>query len=171
MPGYQDQKSWATGVLESVHVDDIHDQKHRKNGSLDVLSTGQINGDGSRSFKVFGLAPDQTSTPTGMRDDILLLSWLIVLLRTREGGQIKYDWAYKGRANGFKHEPINTSLSMDEVMTGSQSNIGQIAEAVSGHISTVVLNQDAAISTPASLLLSTSSLTYTSEEAKEEVSI
>lgn len=156
--------------MGSIHVDDIHGQNHPGNESVDALSAGQADGDGFRSFKVVGLAPDQTSTPTGMRDEILLLSWLIVLLRTQESSQISYDWAYKGREDGFEHEPVNRCLSTDEVMTGLQSNVAQTAAAISRHITTVAPSQCTAMPSPGSLLLSTSSLSQKSKEAKDEVS-
>lgn len=156
--------------MRSIQVDGIQDHIHWKNESVDMLSTGQADCDGFRSFKVVDLEPDQPITSTGMRDEILLLSWLIVLMRTREGSQISYDWAYKCRANGFKNEPVNRCLSMDEVMTRSQSAVGQIAAVIARHITTVEPRQRAAMPGPASLLLSTSSLSQKSEETNDEVS-
>ncbi len=156
--------------MEFIHVDDIHGQNHPRNESANTLSTGQSDGGGFRSFKIVGLAPDQTSTPTGMREEILLLSWLIVLLRTKESSRISYDWAYNGRGNGFEHEPVKRSLSTDEVMTGLQSNVAQIAAKISRHIMIVAPSQCTAMSGPGSLLLSTSSMSQTSEEAKDKVS-
>jgi hypothetical protein len=155
--------------MGSIQVDEIGDRNNRKDGSVGVLSTDRADEHGFRSFKIDGIASDQI-TPTGMREEILLSSWLIVLLRTREGGQIRYDWAYKYQQNGFKDEPINVSLSADEVMTGLQDHVGQIATAISRNISTVAQSQHASISTPASLFLSTGSLSKTPQTAKDEVS-
>ncbi|RDL33296.1 AMP-binding enzyme [Venustampulla echinocandica] len=153
--------------MGSIHVDNIQDQNRRGNESVGMLSTGQADG-GLRSFKIVGLALDQTTALTGMRDEILLLSWLIVLLRTQDGGQICYDWAYKGRENGFQHEPVNRSLSMEEVKAGLQSTVGQTAAAISSYLTMIAPSQLAAMSSPVSLYLSTSSLSPPSEEAKDE---
>ncbi|KAB8074309.1 hypothetical protein BDV29DRAFT_156789 [Aspergillus leporis] len=147
--------------MGSIHSSDIHDQDPLNNGSTDVLG----NGDDFSSFEVASLAADQTATPTGMREELVLLSWLLVLLRTREGGQIRFYWAYKGSG----HEPLTGSLSIDEVMTtGLQSNIGQTAAAISRQIATVASSQPEAAAGPVSLLLSTGSLSQTSEGATDE---
>ncbi|KAJ9630494.1 Nonribosomal peptide synthetase 4 [Taxawa tesnikishii (nom. ined.)] len=57
---------------------------------------------------------------------------------------------------------------MEEVMTGLQDNVKQVAAAISLDVATAVSNQHAITSDPAALLLSTSSLSRTSEEAKDE---
>lgn len=119
------------------------------------------NGDFS-SFQIAHLASEQITTPTGMKEEIVLLSWLMVLLRSREDSQISYDWSYKDFANGTEPESVN-KLLMNEVMKGLQSNVGEVATAISRSI-------PAGASSPASLILSTSSLSRTSEEAKDEVS-
>lgn len=119
------------------------------------------NGDFS-SFQIAHLSSEQITTPTGMKEEIVLLSWLVVLLRSREDSQISYDWSYKDFANGTEPESVN-KLLMNEVMKGLQSNVGEVATAISRSI-------PAGASSPASLILSTSSLLRTSEEAKDEVS-
>ncbi|KAF2102365.1 nonribosomal siderophore peptide synthase Sid2 [Rhizodiscina lignyota] len=151
-----------------IQVAGTQDQSSSEDESVGSLSSGQPDGDGFRSFDIVGLVPRQTNSPTGMSDEILLLSWLIVLLRTRESSQISYDWAYRSRANGFEHEPGDRHLSMDEVLTGLQSTVGQAAVAISRHIMAVEPSQHEALSFPASLLLSTGSLSRTSEEARNE---
>ncbi|KAJ5963768.1 uncharacterized protein N7479_003644 [Penicillium vulpinum] len=117
------------------------------------------NGDFS-SFKIADLVSEQAVTPTGMKEEIVLLSWLMVLLRSREDSQISYDWSYKNSENGVEPQSVN-KLLMNEVMKGLQSNVGEVATAISRNITT-------GASSPASLVLSTSSLSRTSEEAKDE---
>jgi len=120
------------------------------------------NRNGFSSFEVALLASDQDATPTGMKEEIVLLSWLIVLLRSREDNQISYDWFYAGDTKGTEQETVN-KLSMNEVMKGLQSNVGEVATAISRNIPT-------GASIPASIILSTSTLSQTSETAKDEVS-
>ncbi|RFU25513.1 hypothetical protein B7463_g10826, partial [Scytalidium lignicola] len=153
--------------MGSILIDNIHDLNHGKTESAGMCSPGQA---GFGSFEVAGLTSEQTTTLTGMRDEILLLSWLIVLSRTREEGSlISYDWAYRDRTDGFEDEElVKRCLSMSEVMTGLRNNVGQIAAAISLHITAVAPSQCAAVSSPVSLLLSSSSLSRTSEEAKDE---
>ncbi|RAL62410.1 hypothetical protein DID88_004976 [Monilinia fructigena] len=158
--------------MGSVHGDDRQGQYSPENGFVDLLS-GQPDGDGFRAFNVNGLASDevttQTDMATGMREEILLLSWLIVLLRIREeGSQISYEWAYKSREDNFELEPVKGRLSLDEVTTELHNNVGQVTSKVLHHITKVKSSQDAAISSPVSLLLSTSSLSQASEEANDE---
>jgi len=151
--------------MGSVYVDDVGGRDQSGPGSA-----GQTNGDGFRSFKVLGLESGLTSTSTGMRDEILLLSWLIILLRTREESQICYDWAYKGRGSVVEGELMSIRLSTDEVMTGLKNKVGQIAATISRHIMRVAPSLCTATCNPASLLLSTGSLSQTSDGAKSEVS-
>ncbi|KAF7169549.1 hypothetical protein CNMCM5623_002209 [Aspergillus felis] len=144
--------------MGSIQQDD-HNQKHYSNESGDSMAT-RLNCNGDESFEVAGLASDEASSVTGMRDEIVLLSWLIVLLRTRDGVQIRYDWAYRRP----EEEPVPRCLAMNEVVAGLQSSVKETAAAVTRHIVTDGPNQSA----PATLLLSTSSLSQTSEEAKNE---
>jgi hypothetical protein len=134
--------------MGSIQHDDIHNRKHYSNESGNLV-VARLNGDDVKTFEVAGLASDEES-------------WLIVLLRTREGGQIRYEWAYR-RAG---EELVPRSLAMNEVVAGLQSSVRETAVAVSRHIATDSPSRSA----PASLLLSTSSLSQTSDEAKDEVS-
>jgi len=163
----------TAGKMGSILVnEDIHNENPEENESVGVytLPTAQIDDNGFQSFKIDSLASNQPTSPTGVREEILLLSWLIVLLRTREGSQISYEWAYKSQGDGFEFEKEIRRLAMVEIVSGIQSTIGDTATAISHHIATVSPSKPAAVSSPVSLLLSTSSLSQTSEEAKDEVS-
>lgn len=153
------------------HLDDTQGQDQRGDERLGASLTGKASDNGFTSYQVAGLASRQTSTPTGMREDTLLVSWLIVLLRTREDGQVRYDWAYKGRATGKdEHEEVNNTLSTDQVMPNLQTNIQQVAEAITHHVAKSPPSQSTAATNPASLLLSTGPLSQTHEGARDEVS-
>lgn len=157
--------------MGSILVDEIPGQNEGRNGPIDVLSKGEpADGNGFRYFEVAGLASDKTLSLTGMKDETLLLSWLIVLLRTREGGQVSFDWAYKSPEDVFGDDLETRSLSTDEVVTELQNNITETTTVVSRFITTAEPSQRTPKSSPASLLLSTSSLSKTSEGAKDEVS-
>ena len=126
----------------------------------------QANICGSKPLKILGLASDDASTPTGMRDEILLLSWLVVLLRTQESGQVSFEWAYGNRGNAVEHEAVSQCLSTD-VMTDLQGPVEQSVTAMSRYTKKITAND--ALS-PVPILLSTSSLSRNSEKAKDDVS-
>lgn len=113
--------------------------------------------DAFRTFEVAGLAAEAT---TGMREDIVLLSWLIVLLRTKEDGQASFQWAYTGHDG---QEVKNRSLSTEQVLPNLQSQVGDVSAVISKHIS----SEHVKPSTPASLLLSTGALSRTTEVGEE----
>jgi hypothetical protein len=98
-----------------------------------------------------------SSTPSGMREDILLASWLIVLLRTREGERVSFDWSY--HSNGSEESPRH--LSMEDVLGGLEDSIENVIGAISSQISRVGSKQNHADAV--SLLLSTSDLSQTFE--------
>ncbi|PYI03599.1 nonribosomal siderophore peptide synthase Sid2 [Aspergillus sclerotiicarbonarius CBS 121057] len=105
-----------------------------------------------RSLEAAGLA---AATPSGMKEELLLVSWLIVLLRTREDGQTSFEWAYQGENN-----TVNKCLST-EVMTDLRSTVGQTAAAIARNIAPLQRSATA-------LLLSTGALSQSSEEPKDE---
>ncbi|KAL5051513.1 hypothetical protein BDW71DRAFT_55019 [Aspergillus fruticulosus] len=121
----------------------------------DFLDQGQPNGDGSTSFEIVGLEADSTSA-TGLKEEIILLAWFIALLRTRESSQISYEWAYGGGDSSRR-------LAMEELKIGLQSSVGEAAAAICEHIATVATNTAGSTS----LVLSTNSLSQTAE-AKDE---
>jgi hypothetical protein len=169
--GFQVQESWSGDRMGSLHVARKNVQNHDKCDSTNKLATSQVIDDGSgfRSFKVTGLPPGETVS-TGVREGVLLLSWLIVLLRTREGGEISYDWGFTRRADESEHEPAIRTLVMGEVMAGLQSTVGETAASISRQIRTEASGQLPALTSTVSLLLSNSSLAHTLDGPKDEVS-
>lgn len=128
----------------------------------------QTNGGATRYFKVFGLvAPGEECLPTALRDDILLSSWLITLIRTREDRCASFEWAY----DVFGEKRSVRTLSTDEILPGLKldTSIGSVAESVDLHLSTLP-RCCTATACPDSLLLSTGSLSPHSEETVGEVS-
>lgn len=109
------------------------------------------------------------STPAAISEEILLVSWLITLLRTREDSEVSFEWAVRRQGDEGEDEPVNAvRLSAGEVMPGLDTAVEQVAAAISRHIGTAALEQSAA---PLSLLLSTGSLSQPAAgTTKEEVS-
>lgn len=159
--------------LRSTQVDKARGPIHppTKEVELSVPSTSQSDGGLSDDWKTFDVPvveSDTTSTPTGLREDILLLAWLIVLLRTREDSQASYDWVYRpitGANEVQDDEPVNASLSAGGVLvSGLQTKITDALTTISQHINA----QRSAFCTPSghtpiSLLLSTGALCQASK--------
>ncbi|PWY86798.1 nonribosomal siderophore peptide synthase Sid2 [Aspergillus heteromorphus CBS 117.55] len=104
-----------------------------------------------------GLASDQT--PTRMKEEIVLLAWLIVLLRTREDGQVEFEWAYDDQ------QP--TKCVSTEVLAGLQSSVGEAADAIARHVAAAASRPVSA----SSIVLSTGSLSQSPGEGQDEGTI
>jgi hypothetical protein len=156
--------------MGSIQPDERDDRRQANGHAADIVSAGDADAEGFWSFKVAGLASDPANTPTGLREEVLLLAWLLVLLRTQDEGQVWFDWAYEGRGNGALHEPFKRRLVMDELITGLQDSIGHVGARIARHITAGTRTQVPGGSGPVSLLLSTSSLSQTPEEANDQVS-
>lgn len=117
-------------------------------------SSGKHGSIGWRSFEV-AVAPTKCSTPTGMRDETILLAWLIVLMRETESSQIRFEWTYQGSAEEFTNV---RSLSPNDVMVGLHGHVGQISAKLACRVPTIpAVSQNNSLDR-CSLLLSTSSL-------------
>ena len=147
--------------MGSIHIDDGHLAQDDSRPDI-----SQANGQGC----LRAVEPGFSSTSTHLREETVLLSWLIVLLRTQEDSQISYEWAYNTRRNGADGGPVKAmSLSANEVMEGLNSNIEQVSTAISRHIANASSRPSAG---PFSILLGTGSLSQKAEgTSKDEVSI
>ena len=124
----------------------------------------------SQIFDIAGLAPGNCSTPTGMRDEIILLSWLIVLMRTQERSAVRFEWQYQGSEEVLGNGDSVRTLSPSEVTIGLQSHVGQVSAMLAGTIPTITQTQQSKLKNRPSLRLSNASLSQSSDDATEEVS-
>ncbi|KAH9208219.1 hypothetical protein DL95DRAFT_480659 [Leptodontidium sp. 2 PMI_412] len=122
----------------------------------------QVKGNTFTSFSIPNLAASEP-TPTNTREEIILLAWLIVLLRTREG-TVNFDWAYLDREDGVEQETAMRCLKMEEVMPGVESTVGDASTAIARYIQAV--SPRSVEERNVSLLLSSTS----SESEEKEVS-
>jgi hypothetical protein len=125
------------------------------------LNPGAMNGISGDAVSTHDISNLASSTPSGMREDILLASWLIVLLRTREGERVSFDWKYEGPPN-LSEEP-SRHLSMEDVMEGLEDSIHNVTGAISSQISRADSSKKYA--EPVSVLLSTSVLSQRSKDS------
>lgn len=155
--------------MGSIQVDDGFASRHEP--QVDHLETAPplaapaSSGDQFRHFEVPGLASDDAASISGMREDMILISWLIVLWRTREDAQISYDWAYRGWDLDTDHEAAApTCLSTDEIATGMQTKVEEATASISRHLTRVDGGATRPWPNPASLILSTETISRSDEE-------
>lgn len=160
--------SSAAEELSSMHDTRSHTTTHWEPEPSDV--TALDCGVGSITTEIPGLAANLTTTSTGMRDETLLLSWLMVLLRTREGSQITYDWTYAARERDLGAITRSRCLSLDRVVSGLDTTVRQATAAIAHEITTVSPGDMVAADRSEVVLLSTSSLSRGPEEGSDEVS-
>jgi len=120
---------------------------------------GAISENAVFTYDIDNLASQSPYTPSGMREDILLASWLVVLLRTREGERVSFDWKHQTSSNSPEATPNN--LSMEDVMKGLEDSIANITKNISSRISRADTSKNHV--EPVSVLLSTSVLSQESE--------
>lgn len=141
--------------------------------SVDEPVPTQADGHAFKHFTIDGLfSPSETCLPTALRADVLLTSWLIVLMRTREERQASFEWAYDGWEDGEVHQRVARRLSTDEVLPGLnlESSLGDAIHTTLRHHASSVKDLCTTTSCPRYLLLSTGSLSKTSAETQDEVS-
>jgi len=144
-------------------------------GSVGVDEQGLTQADGHafKHFTIDGLfSPSETCLPTALRADVLLTSWLLVLMRTREERQASFEWAYDGWEDEAVHQRVATRLSTDEVLPGLDldSSLGDAIQKSLRHHSSNVKDLCTATACPGYLLLSTGSLSKPSADEEDEVS-
>lgn len=132
--------------------------KHMTDSDHNILNG--TSGSSALTYNIDNLASQSPSTPSDMREDILLVSWLIVLLRTREGERVSFDWTYQNSSNVSK-EP-SRHLSMEDVMKGLEDPINDVTRTISDQISRA--DSSKSYAEPLSLLLSTNVLSQRSED-------
>jgi hypothetical protein len=155
--------------MEPTQFANGHIQSHgaAEHDHLSAISGSEY--DGSVSFQILDDTGDQELPPTGIRDEILLLSWLIVILRTQDSGQISYEWAYGIQATDTEAQPVVRRLLMKDVVVDLKEEIRNAAEATARHVMDVS-QREHTTTIPISLLLSTGSLSRTEEGGQEKVS-
>jgi hypothetical protein len=134
-----------------------------------MSSTNEASGMEEQLFNIVGLAPYNCATPTGMRDEIILLSWLIVLMRTQESSSVRVEWRYQGGEEVLGGGDAVRTLAPNDVTTGLQSHVGQAAAMLAGIIPSITETQQSSFADRPSLLISSGSLSQSSEDATEEV--
>lgn len=135
-----------------------------------MSTTNETAGMEAKTFDVDGLVPRNCATLTGMRDEVVLISWLIVLMRMQESSLVRCEWQYHGSEEIPANGDAVRTLSPNDVMIGMQSHAGQAAAMLARTIPTTTQTQQSALETPASLRLSTGSLSPSPENATDEVS-
>lgn len=133
----------------------------------------QAGGHDFKHFTIDGLfSPSETCLPTALRADVLLTSWLLVLMRTREDRQASFEWTYDDWEDGQVHQRVARRLSTDEVLPGLNldTSLGDAIQTALRHHAPSVKDLCTPTSCPRYLLLSTGSLSQASDDTDDEVS-
>ncbi|KAE9984050.1 Nonribosomal peptide synthetase 4 [Venturia inaequalis] len=138
------------GSIDPIESYDLIRPRH---ASIGLSPTRQAGNEDFRDFEIDGLI---LNTRTGIREEIVLVAWLLVLLRTREDGQVDYSWGHRYETDTFELGSLDNKFLMNEVVSGLQDSIGQTAEAVCRHIGKVTPATNGELQSPSSLLLCSS---------------
>lgn len=157
--------------MGSIQFEDIQSRTQEKNGTVNVSSVRQRHGSNTMASKASNLeALEGAGTPTGMRDELILLSWLLTLLRTKEHNEFQFEWTYIERQCGSVSDPVTRSLKTDEVITDLQNRVGDVSSTISSKMKMDDSSQLPVRTSRASLLLSTDTLSQTTQETIGQVS-
>lgn len=114
------------------------------------------------------LNDDDETFPTGFKVHIVLAAWLIVLLRSREGCSVEFEWTY-AYAHGSEDGPTARSVRADKVLKDLRSNIQDTATIIFDDLRSERLSHAEVSTNQTKLVVSTGSLSQTSDEADNEV--
>lgn len=143
--------------MGSIEVDNIYQLENPTNGFTYQLAPGTGDENAFRSFQIIDLAVNQEDTLTGLRDELVLLSWSLTLSRTRENNDVSFHWTYHRFENSYHHDHNIKIFTMDGLMTSVEETIGTIAAKISSRLKDDQKCLPMHKSTPVSLLLSTNS--------------
>lgn len=144
-----------------------------KMGSIDSSRHSLAYQDSCNGLSVFEIQSSGSEHPsTASSYDVLLLSWLLVLLRTREDGRASFEWSFRCQKENEYQTP-NTHLSTDDVLTDSQlhGSFAQAIERVSRHIKTNAPRLHTAKHNETSIIVSTASLSHDIDTNDNQVSM
>ncbi|KAF7717877.1 Nonribosomal peptide synthase (NRPS) [Penicillium ucsense] len=139
------------------------DSIHQESGQVDT------NYHISSQYEISVLSCDDDGSPTGLRENVVLLAWLICLLRTSEDGKASFEWRYEDQLDGSPAGEV-AALSSDEVLPALQNSIEGALLVVTRHISDAkgkICNQ---ATSSQSLVLSTGPLN-TNEDSQDDINI
>lgn len=153
--------------MGSTEVHRTYHQPHLTDSSSYQLFTGRVDEDGFSSFQVLDLADNQDNTLLSLADEVVLLSWFLTLLRTRENTSISFNWAYNGLINGYKDEQQIKLFTQDGLMTSMKDTVRAIAATIFSRLEINAEKPRIFGSNCASLILSTTP--HTTNDIEEQV--
>ncbi|QDS69526.1 Nonribosomal peptide synthetase 4 [Venturia effusa] len=135
--------------MGSIDPDGSYNIIRSRNDSLEVPFVQRAGNDAFRDFEIDGLKSRQSN----IREEIVLLAWLLALIRTREDGHADFSWGYKNQEDVFEMSLASNDLIMSDVVSEQKDSIGELAQTFSHHIMRVAQSSGEAYSNPVSLLL------------------
>lgn len=120
------------------------------------LQTGRTDENDFSVFEIISPPKDQEAIANVLGDGILLLSWFLTLLRTRDNPSLCFDWVHYIPRNGYIQDQGAECFKIGDLMTNMNHTVGITARK----ISSLLQSESAAQSVKATncpLILSTSS--------------
>ncbi|KAK5051561.1 hypothetical protein LTR84_003213 [Exophiala bonariae] len=139
--------------MGSVEVQD----GHLVDGHAYQLLTGRADEEGFRSFQIIDLTDDQEATVTTLSDEIVLLSWFLTLLRTRDNPSLSFDWVHYIPRNGYIQDQGAECFRLGDLVTNMNATVGTIKRKISSLLQACGNTAQTIKSADSSLILSTSS--------------
>lgn len=156
------------GSIEDIGTILVPDGQNPKQAQESFIELARENDETAfRSFRINGLAANTDVCLTGMRNELVLLSWSIVLLRTSEEGQVSFEWAYNRQSEHPQRKPLNP---VQITFSNLQTSIEQAGTEILHNISTSSVDRSTPTSGITSLVLSTGILSQTTSEPENRVS-
>jgi hypothetical protein len=135
---------------------EVHDGRTVDDYACQLL-TGRADEDGFRSFPIIDLTHNREATITTLSDEIVLLSWFLTLLRTRDNPSLCFDWVHYIPRNGYIQDQGAECLKMGDLVTDMNATVGVITKKISSLLEACGHRAKTIQSTDSSLILSTCS--------------
>jgi len=112
--------------------------------------------------------PARLESHDGLDLEVLLLSWLVVLLRVQDEGQASFEWSLKAADDELMSSSV--SCSSNDLVHSLDVNITDAKARFAEHLATAWKTHEAANTECLSLLVSTRSLSQAPKKFGEDVS-
>lgn len=119
------------------------------------------------TVRMDGLSTDELCLASGAREEIILLSWLLVLLRIQDSDGVSFEWAYGNKADDDRTVERH-HFAANEFIGDLEASTEQCSIAIAAHLGHLESKHMRSGAHSSSLLLSTGSLLKQSDKIQEE---
>jgi hypothetical protein len=153
--------------MGSISTEDFSAISCQKDGVVEAKRDGVVYD--IAPIKVAGLRLDELCSTSDTKEKVILLSWLIVLLRSQEGDGVFFEWAYGSSADEDRTVERH-HFAANEFVSDLEASTEQCSAAIAAYLGHLESQHTTSGALSSSLLLSTGSLQKRSDKIQEEVS-